>query len=397
MAKKQAGRSRGQIEEKGPGKFLVRVFLGRDVAGKRKYLSETVTGTKSDADKALTALQAKQDGGTVVAKTKVTLGDHLKKWIDGRQDIAEKTRMDYAHRMAKDLYTFPLSTKPLSSVTEDMLQAHVKTLKEIRKLSPRTIKYTFAVLNGALETAVSKGLIAKNPLRNVNLPKDDHREMEVLTAPQMQLFLERTSQGDVQRHALWTVLLTAGLRPQEACALKWDDISEDTGITITRALKKVGTSKWEVGEVKTKAGKRTIPVPMETYGALKAHRARQASEILKAPHGTYSNQGFVFASRKHTPGQFLDIGTVRRWWKLALASVVDSEGKALLPDLRLYDSRHSHITALLAANVHPKVAQERAGHSTINVTLDTYSHVLPSMQKEASLQIGALLFKKVGT
>jgi integrase len=301
--------------------------------------------------------------------------------------------MDYQHRMDKDIFPF-LGKKKLTDVSLDILQKHVSYLIEERKLSPRTIKYTFVVLGQALEYARIKKLITEDPSEYVKLPKDEHREMVALTPTQMQLFLERTAQGDVQRHALWTVLLTAGLRPQEACALKWDDFtvttladgSEQVSVTIARALKKVGKSQWVIGEVKTKAGKRTLPLPTQTWAALKPHKARQASEILRKGD-KYNRQGFVFASRKRTPGAFLDIGTVRRWWKKALGGI---EG---MPVVRLYDSRHSHITALLAGGVHPKIAQERAGHSSIKVTMDTYSHVIPGMQQAAAELVGGLLFK----
>lgn len=398
MAKKES-RASGQVIPKGDGKWLVRVFLGRDGTGKRKYASETVTGTRSQADDALTLLAAKQIEGKVVAKTKLTLGDHMKAWIAGRIDIAAKTKMDYEHRMAKDLYLFPLAKKPLSSITKDDIQRHVVVLVEKRGLSPRTVKYSHGVIKHALDSAVDDNLIVKNPALKVNLPKAEHSEAPVLTPDQMQLFLERTALGDVQRHALWMILLTAGLRPQEALALKWDDITEtDLGVwlTIQRALKKTGTSQWEIGEVKTKAGRRQLMVPQETWVALKAHRARQNSEILRAG-SKYDRQGFVFASRKHNPGVFLDLGTARRWWKKALAAVTDEQGKQLLPVIKIYSARHSHATALLAGNVNPKIVQERLGHSKINVTLDTYSHVLPTMQREASEQIGTLLFKRTGT
>lgn len=389
--KRKSGRSRGQIIEKGDSKFLVRVFVGRDARGKRKYLGETVEGTRSDAEKALTKLQSKQDDGSVVSKTKLTLGAHLDAWLSSRVDLAKKTQMDYKHRMEKDVIPF-LGSKPLASITKDILQKLVTTLQDDRKLSPRTIKYTFIVLGSALESAVIDRIISSNPAQYVKLPKDDFKETEVHTPEQMQSFLARTATGDVQKYALYALMLTAGVRPQELCALKWTDITETpegATITITRALKQIDKSKWEVGEVKTAKGRRSIPVPKETYEALMAHKRRQSAEILRAGE-RYQRLGFVFASRKRNPGVFLDIASVRKWWKADLLA-------AGLPVLKLYTSRHDHLTALLASGEHPKVAQERAGHSSIRQTMDTYSHVLPTMQQQASKTIGGLLFKQTGT
>jgi integrase len=393
MPKTRQIRSTGQITQRGPDKWLVRVFLGRDATGKRSYTSQTVIGTKKDAEAALAKLTVAANEQTVVTATKVTLKAHLATWLDSRVDISPKTLLDYRHRMEKDVIPF-VGTTPLSKLTGEALQKLVTVLQTKRELGPRTIRYTFVILGQAVEDAVRQGLIAKSPTKYVKLPKEDHAEPSVLDSTQMQLFLECSAKGDYQKHALWTILLTSGMRPQEALALKWDDIAVTTAedgretckITIVRALKQVDKSRWEVGEVKTKAGRRSIPVPMETWVALKAHKARQTAEILHAG-AKYARNGYVFASRKHSPGHHLPLGTVRKWWSTALA-------EAGLPHRKLYASRHSHITALLTAGAHPKIAQERAGHSSINVTMDTYSHVLPSMQQAASDQIGQLLFKQ---
>lgn len=387
--RRKSARSRGQIVQKAPGRFLVRVFLGRDAAGKRSYTSATVNGSRSDAEKALAKLLVGSDEQTLTQKSAITVQKFTEAYLDGRVDLSPKTLADYRHRMEKDVYPF-LGRLQLSKVTREALQRLVKTLEEDRQLSPRTIKYTFVVLGQALGQAVLDGIIPRDPSAHLKMPKRRHTDPAVLAPDQMQLFLERTAQGDQQLHALWMLLLTAGLRPQEALALRWDDVDEaNATVRIVRALKKVDTSRWEVGEVKTQAGKRTLPVPAEAIEALKAHRLRQTADILKiGPR--YTRQGYIFACKKRNPGNHLDIPTVRRWWKKALAD-------AGLPVMTLYATRHSHATALLSQGVNPKVAAERLGHSNVKVTLDVYSHVLPGMGKEASDLVGHLLFPRTGS
>ena len=388
--KKHTARARGSIVPRGDRRYLVRVFLGRDDSGKRNYLAKTVEGTRTDAEKALERLLVGVEEQTVVPNTKQTVGDYLNQWLKNREGIEPKTRRDYEDRIRLDLIP-NLGEVQLTSLTRERCQKLVKTLQTERKLSRRTIEYDFMVLKQALTDAVRDGRLARSPAQYVELPKRDHVEMRVLSPEQVSALLEYTAGSDLQRHALWTLLLTTGLRPQEALALKWNDLTtvtrddgtEAAGITIVRALKRVGSSQWEVGAVKTRKGQRSVPLPQDTYAALKAHRARQRADILR--HGAkYRRDEFIFACRHRSLGKHLDVPSVRRWWKAALRG-------ANLPQVRLYDARHTHATLLLRAGVHAKVAQARLGHSTFRLTMDTYSHVVDEMQQEATDVMDKLL------
>jgi integrase len=115
---------------------------------------------------------------------------------------------------------------------------------------------------------------------------------------------------------------------------------------------------------------------------LKTHRRRQLEERIKLG-ADYQNLDLVFASEAGTPIQPKNL--IDRYFKPLLE-------KAGLPNIRLYDLRHTTASLLLSAGENPKVVSERLGHASIVLTLDTYSHVLPTMQKTATDKLEKLMF-----
>jgi integrase len=135
-----------------------------------------------------------------------------------------------------------------------------------------------------------------------------------------------------------------------------------------------------LGPTKTSRN-RGIPLGLRAMRALQLQRVRQAKWRLKLGD-LYQDQGLIFANEY---GGLLEPQNVAgRYFKPLLSS-------AKLPDLSLYGLRHSHATLLLAAGEHPKVVQERLGHSSIQLTLDTYTHVVEGLQERASERLEQLL------
>jgi integrase len=175
------------------------------------------------------------------------------------------------------------------------------------------------------------------------------------------------------------------MRPEEYLGLQWKDINFERGtVTVRRALvwRRKGGG-WILEEPKTPQSRRTIPLPVSVLRSLTEHKRKQAEERLRA--GTdYQNHDFVFAGEFGTP--LLTSNIFRRHFKPILTT-------AKLPDsIRLYDLRHTCATLLLAAGENPKVVSERLGHASIVLTLDTYSHILPTMQQAATAKLESLLF-----
>ena len=176
------------------------------------------------------------------------------------------------------------------------------------------------------------------------------------------------------------------MRPQEYLALKWSDTDFEKGTaTVQRAIvwKREKGGGWQFAEPKTPKSRRTMPLPTSTVKALVEHKRQQGIERLRLG-SEWEDNGLVFPTTIGTPYTLSSL--TNKWFKPALI-------KAKLTGFTLYSLRHTHATLLLANGENVKVASERLGHSTIVLTLDTYTHVLPDMQQGAADRIEKLLFK----
>jgi len=373
----------GQIIKRGERKFLVRIFLGRDANGKRKYHNHTVHGTKKDAEKYRNQKLRELDIGEFVEPSKELFKDHVDRWLEQvvKHRVREKTYQDYKRRL--ELYIFPsLAEVTLSQVTPDVIQEIYSNMLE-RGLSSRSVRYVHTILKNSLNQAVKWGKIYRNPCDLVDLPRLETKEMHVLSPDEAVRFLEATVYSRFK--ALFSLLITTGMRPGEALALKWPDINLDKGkVTVNKTLTRVKGRGWKLEEPKTTKSRRTIPIPEDVVKDLKEHRAAQAEHKLQVE--AYHDHGFVFASETGEPMSETNLS--RRDFKRVLK-------QAGLPDIRLYDLRHTCATLLLAAGENPKIVSERLGHTDITLTLGTYSHVLPDMQEEATEKLNNMLFIKV--
>lgn len=389
----------GQVIPRGDRKWLVRWYVGRDANNKRVYNSETVVGTHAQAQQILRKKLSAKDVGTLVAVSKESLCQYLtglptfkdveaalkdkqplQGWLGSRVKLGPKTKRDYVNRLVADVLP-TLGHHRLDKLTKDACQTLVTHLQEAKGHSPRTIQYTMSILNQALSHAVRDGKLGKNPCAFVETPKLVKKEMKTLTVQEQQQLLA-CPLIPLQRRARWMVALMTGMRPQEYLALLWDDVEMTPPcIVVRRALVEATPGHWVVGPTKTSHSVRRLPVPQEVIEILQEHKKAQAAQILKAG-AAYTRNNLVFAGQD---GWSLDMSAVRRQWKADCAT-------AKVSVVGLYGARHTHATTLLEANVHPKVAQERIGHSNIRTTMDTYTHVLSSMQQDASDTVGALIF-----
>ncbi len=354
------------ITKTAKNKYKIRIYLGEE-DGKQKYLQETFHGTRDQAEARKVEIKNQLDGGTYCEPSKQRLADFLDEWeeITLKARVSERTFYDYQDRLR--LYIRPtLGAVKLKELRPEQIQ---KVLNDMtaRGLSARVVRYTFTILKNALGQAVEWQKIRMNPADRVTLPKQTRQEMKVLNRDQVDQFLKAAAGSKWQ--AFFSLLLASGMRPGEALALKWPDIDfTNKRIVINRSLvrKRNGAGGWTLEAPKTNNGRRSIPLPAGTIRDLKEHKNRQKVLTL---------DGFVFANEKGEPGHEANI--TNRHFKPLLK-------KAGLPDIRLYDLRHTCATLLLGAGVNPKIVSERLGHADISLTLNTYSHVLPDMQEAAT-------------
>jgi integrase len=171
------------------------------------------------------------------------------------------------------------------------------------------------------------------------------------------------------------------MRPSEALGLKWTDVGIDR-VHIRRTLvtaRKGGG--WTLEEPKTRGSRRTVTLPHATIQALAWHRTKQEGEKFAIGNG-YHDGGLVFAGQGGAPLNLANL-TVRHFKPLLSA--------AGLPNVRLYDLRHTHASLLLAAGVPVNVVSARLGHASAKMTLDVYAHVLSGQQEDAVSRLVAYM------
>ncbi len=249
-------------------------------------------------------------------------------------------------------------------------------------LDPSTVKAVHVVLHKAFGAAVRWERLAKNPVDQADPPRVavDADDVRTWTPGQLHEFLGFTASSGDRNHALWVLLATSGMRRGEALGLRWQDVDLDAGrLRVVQTMLSIN-GKIAVSEPKTARGRRPISLDPATVAVLRDHRRRMLEErLLVGPD--HSGEGLVF----HRPdGSALRPETVSTTF-LRRQRTLD------LPRLTLKGLRHTWATLALEQGIHPKVVQERLGHSTIGITLDIYSHVSPILHDEAANRIADLI------
>ena len=222
------------------------------------------------------------------------------------------------------------------------------------------------------------GLVARNVAKLVDPPRQVRHEIQPLSVDEARVLLD-AAQTD-RLGALYSVALAMGLRQGEALGLRWRDVDLDLGmLQVTYQLQRIN-GEAKLVEPKTRLSRRSLALPATILLALREHRQRQLEERLLAGR-RWVESGLVFTSTIGTP---LDGTNVTKSFQRLLA-------RAGLPKRRFHDLRHSCATLLLVQNVAPRVVMEVLGHSQISLTMNTYSHVLPTLKREAADQMDALL------
>ena len=367
----------GQIVGRGRRTWLVRVYNGRDPeTKKRTYLNQTIHGGLRDAQAHRNKMLGERDRGRNLDSPKQTLNEFLDRWLElcAKPRLRAKSFRDYEGLLRR--YVRPaLGARALATVFALDIQALYREMLD-RHLSARSIRYTHAVLRSALKQAVHWNLVLGNPADAVDLPRRHRSVVAVLSLQQTRTFVKA-----IAGHAydgLLALALTTGMRPSEYLALSWNDIDLDRGtVSVSRSLewRKGG---WQFADTKRPQSRRVVKLQAWVVSALTKHRAKE---------NEMSGDDLVFRAKRGGP--IRESYFVRRYFKPLLAT-------AGLPDIRLYDLRHTAATISLAAGVSPKVISEQLGHASVAFTLDVYSHVLPHMQDVAAERVQALIIDNGG-
>ncbi len=356
----------GTITQRKDGRWQAQISIG---GGKRK----TFYGkTRKEVREKLRVAINEQKAGTLILAPNQTLEVYLTYWLEKVAKLTIRPRSYEQYLSVLNAHLIPgLGKIELQKLTFQQVQDFYARLYE-EGLAARSINAIHAVLRRALNHAVKHSLVARNVATFASRPTARRYKPQVLTEEQANKLIEAVKGQRIE--AFIILALTTAARRSELLALHWDDIDFTLkAMRIERSLThSKGRGVYE-GETKTEASRRTILLADIAIDVLQEHHVKQNELRLERLESgeTWIDKGLVFCGAE---GDYLAFETVRRLFSAALRD-------ASLPHIRLHDLRHSAATLLLVKGVHPKVVQELLGHSNISMTMDVYSHVLPSMQQ----------------
>jgi integrase len=365
---------KGYFRKRGT-KWSFSVDIGRD-AGTGKRKQKTVSGfkTKKEAEKSCAELISQIENGNYVENTKDTLSSFLNDWLEmkGKQTL-KATTLDTYTRTINSRISPAIGKMKLFEIQPIHIQRFYSDLFE-EGLSHEYVLLIHRILRSAFNTAYKWQLLQKNVMDHVEIPKVPKKEMKTWTLEQAQKFLSYVNETDAQYYIAYYLAIYTGMRRGEIFGLRWKSIDFDNyKISITQTLSWVSGKGLIFQDAKTRESHRSISISTSVVEELKIHQEEQNKQKLRLG-AAYTDNDLVCPSSTGHPANT----------QIAVHYFKVYSERAGVPVIRFHDLRHTHATLLLKLGENPKVVSERLGHSTIQLTLDRYSHVLPDMQKEAS-------------
>jgi len=326
--------------------------------------------TRREVQAKLQAALRDVEAGVTPSRQRDTVGAYLVDWLEASKGSIRETTWRRYEQIVKHQLTPHVGRIPIAQLKPKDVEAMLRAV-EAEGRAPRTVHHARAVLRTALQRAVRHGAIGRNPAALAAAPRVERREVQSLSPLEVKRLLASL---DGQPHAaLITTAVATGLRQGELLGLRWTDVDLAGGyITVRHALQWSG-GKPQLVETKTAKSRRTVPLPDVARRALVEHQEKQTTGAVVSP--------FVFTG---TVGQPLRHTVVIR----ALDAALSAAG---VPRVTFHALRHTAASLLLAQGTHPRVVMELLGHSTIALTMNTYSHVIPALEREAADRMNALL------
>jgi integrase len=321
-------------------------------------------------------LDVAKRGGVAFQGENMPLGDYLQEWLESpkMRSRKESTISQYRRQMEKHILPDRIATIKLGKLRAHDIQNFYN--RKAKVVGAATINQFHHVLHGALQSAYKGELIASNPASRTEHERPKAAKIKPLDGEQVKA-LFAAARGD-RLEALFYIAIYGGLRLGEILALRWGDVDMEKGvIRVQHTMSRKGKL------TPPKSGKgREVHLAAPALDALKRHRARQAEERLHAG-SVWVKTGHVFTSAT-APGEYLREVTVSRAFKRLLK-------EASLSNIRFHDLRHTCATLLFSQGAYPKIVQEVLGHSSVAITMDRYTHWIPSMGGQAAKMLEVAL------
>ncbi|PHS29510.1 MAG: site-specific integrase [Alkaliphilus sp.] len=385
MAKKR-GNNEGSISKRKDGRWRADISLGNNPATGKPIRKTFYAKTRKEvADKLKQAIKDHEQGRNISTDNQ-TVADWFTKWVEiyAKPRVRQTTYESYECNIR--IHIIPaLGAIKLKDLRPEHLQnLYTEKLENGRVdgkggLSSTSVRYIHKLIKQGLNQALLDQIVFRNIAANVSAPKKSRHEITLFSVEQMNQLLHQAKGSRI-----FTALLVewaTGLRRGELLGLRWQDVDLTKGIvSVRQSLINTRLKGLIYEEPKTAKSKRPIPLPKEVALQLRIHKKQQLEEVLMFGADYFKND-LVFCNPDDRPYD-------PKWFVTLFKRILEEAG---LPDNSFRNMRHSHATMLLLLNEHPKVVSERLGHSTIAMTLDTYSHVIPGMQERASEKLSGVL------
>jgi integrase len=376
-ALKKRGNGEGSISRRNDGRWCGRYYVNTSEGRKRKAVYGK---TKAEVLKLIRRGQLEADGRLVIKTDNPAMRAYLDIWLSSvKGNVRTNTYDNYRYLVKKHIEPH-IGNKKIQSLQSIHIE-ELYNLKLIEKLSGRTVRLIHTALHSSLKQAVEWGYVRENVTDRVRLPKSTKKEICPLTRDEAATFLEVSS--GTRFETLYVLAIHTGLRKGELLGLRWKDV--DFTNKELRVRQQLVSNSEGLSFGIPKSGKaRSVRLSNTAVVSLLKHKEIQDNEKRLAKED-WPNQELVFRSMKGTPMNGNNLS------KRSFKPLLEAAG---LPNIRFHDLRHTFATLLLEKSMHPKIVQEMLGHASIAITLDTYSHVLPSLQSGAAVAMDELFGEK---
>ncbi len=367
----------GSVYKRRQDGYWVGAFYARTTSGARKRV--VVYGkTLDEARNKLGKVQQQARAGVPVPDEAWKLGLYLEYWLENFVKRHRRPATYALYEANIRLYLIPgLGSRRLTSLSVPMVQQFLNQRLE-KGDSVRKVQVMRTVLSAALTRAVHEELVPRNVARLAELPQWQPRTIHPWTADEARRFLAASRQDAL--HAAFVLLILYGLRRGETLGLRWSDIDWDGGtIHIRQQLQRI-RGELVLGPVKTRAGKRDMPLLDLARQALKLHTERQAA--YQADMGTaWPATDLVFTTRTGRPIEPRNF--VRSFRRIC----ADNKIRVI----KVHHLRHTVGSLLKDLKVPARDAQTILGHTRISTTLEIYTHTDEEARRDALTRLHGLL------